>query len=162
MQTRKAASLASAVIALGLTACGGSTSSNGNGGTSASPSLSRVEIDRRANAICDAAGKQLTRLPHPGSITTINQAAPYFDQATRIADDLTSKLQALRPAADVKADWDAYLKLQVEATRKFDSVRVKADRNDNSGLKELQSLQKKTPAVDAAANRAGARVCGSG
>jgi hypothetical protein len=151
--------LASALAVVGLAACGGSSAKSGTAGGGP---LSRAAIDKRADALCSAASKQLTGLAKPTSVTSIKQAAPYFDVAAQIADGLTGQLRALVPAAGVKSDWAAFMTLQVQATQLFDAIKAKADRGDNSAVSDLRQLQKLTPSVDAAAAKSGARVCSGG
>lgn len=152
--TRRAVASALAVVALGATLAGCGSSSGGGKSVAA---LSRTQLDAAANAIClaeEAAGKAV---PTPSDITSAQQAATYFDQVDPIISGATAKLDALKPASDVSAAWEAFIAARDTFSSKMHAIREKADAADRSGLTDLQNLS--TADLAAAATKVGATSC---
>lgn len=136
-----------AVLGLGLTACGG-------GGE-----LSKKDLAKKANAICVKADNQGKAIATPANIQDAAQAAKYFDKAAPIVDKATKDLKALKPAKAVKADWNDFLAKQERANDLLAKVRRKADAKDASGLQDLQNFSGLATDRAAAAKRVGATGC---
>lgn len=140
-----------AIVALSLTACGGSSSSGG---------LSRAGIVAKANAICQTVNSQANAVPTPSSIQDASQAAAFFDKLVPILATGVSRLRALKPAADIKTDWDALVSAEDKRLTFLQGIRTKADNADLSGLQQLGTQTRAIQqAVQSAATKVGATTC---
>jgi hypothetical protein len=128
-------------------------------GCGGSSSLSKADLDSKANSLCQTAGNKIKTIPTPSNIQDATQAAAYFDNVVPIITDVTNKLADLKPAADVKADWDAFITAQKAETAAFVSIQHKADVKDSSGLTDLAKVRPLDQAVNAAATKVGATGC---
>ena len=142
-------SLALAGAAAGLAACGG-------GGDK----LSKSALVKEANQICAEAQKAANAVMPPASFTDSKAAAAYFDKIVPITDKETSDLADLKPADDVKADWNAFVDSQKAANDLLNTVRDKTGSGDESGLRDLQRIPAAAQKVAAAASKVGATGCG--
>jgi hypothetical protein len=138
-----------AVAALGVIACGGSSDDK----------LSRSELADNANKTCAKYQAQLRAVREPADITDATQAASYFRSVQRIGHKARGELTKLKPADDVKADYDAYLAAQAEGMRLLDTLLNKAEARDRSGLQDLQKLVPLGKKTSAAASKAGLTTC---
>jgi hypothetical protein len=154
MNTRSMLATTALVATVGLTlsACGGSSS----GGSA----LNRADLAAKANSICQSLNTQADAVPTPSSIQDASQAADFFDKLVPILSSGVSKLKALKPDADVKTDWDAFITAENNALTFFQGIKTKADNADPSGLQDLGT---KTPALEQAvkdaATKVGATTC---
>ena len=128
-------------------------------GCSSSKPLSKADLDTKANALCQGAGNKIKTIPTPTNIQDATQAAAYFDKVVPIITDVTNKLAGLKPAADVKTDWDAFITAQKAETAAFVSIQHKADVKDSSGLTDLAKVPPLDQAVNATATKVGATGC---
>jgi hypothetical protein len=131
-------------------------------GCSSSKPLSKADLDTKANALCQAAGNKIKTIPTPSNIRDATQAAAYFDKVVPIITDVTNSLANLKPADDVKADWNAFITAQKAETAAFVSIQHKADVKDSSGLTDLEKVPPLDQAVNAAATTVGATGCSDG
>lgn len=138
-------------IALTLAACGG-------GGDSA---LSRAKIDVKANALCVKAASDAKAFPVPADFKkNPAAAAAYLDKVVPLAQRLLADLKELKPASDVKADWNDFLAKEDTHLQVLDGVRQKAHARDKSGIADLEK-DKTGPPANAAAAKAGLTSCGA-
>jgi hypothetical protein len=150
----------SVAAVLVVTAIGASIAGCGGG----SKGLSKADLDTKANAICKTGGDKIKAVPAPSTtdIQDATKAAAYFDKIVPIAQDATNQLAALKPADDVKADWDAFIIAQKNATALLVSIQHKADVKDRSGLSDLTKYPALDQAVNTAADKVGATGCNDG
>jgi non-homologous end joining protein Ku len=141
--------LAAGALACSLTACG----------SSSSDTLSRSQIDAKANVICRVELTQGNAVKAPANIQDATAAAAYFDKIEPIVDAATTKLQALKPDDTVRAQWSAYIKARLASSSLLKTVRRKADAKDASGLTDLQRAPALQKTVHAAATAVGATAC---
>jgi len=138
--------------ALMLVGCGG------GGGTE----LTRLELDARANTLCQEATnaiKAVGPLP-PDFQTNAVSAAAYLDKVGPITDKTVSNLAALIPNASVRGRWADFIATNHAAQQALDDARVKAHRHDSSGLRDFQAATGPlTQALDASAITVGATAC---
>jgi hypothetical protein len=141
-----------AVLALSglLSACG----SGGTGGT-----LAPTELMATANAICTTASREGRSLRAPTGDHSATAAARYFDRVAPITDRETRSLEALKPASEVKASWEAFIAKQVAADALVQSIKREADGNPTSLSDSLQQVRPATQAVIDAASALGAKTC---
>lgn len=145
--TTTTAALSALALAGAVTACGGSSG------------LSKAELSKQANAICTAEQKAGEAVPAPSNIQDASQAAPYFDKIVPIIVGATTKLAALKPADEIKADWNAFLTQRKSLTTLMQTVQHKADAKDASGLADLSTEPDLAKKMAAAATKAGATAC---
>ena len=145
--------LAIAALGIGLAACG-SDSSKSDG-----PKLAKAELISQANAICDAAQTSAKSVTAPESFADPAAAAEYFDQVAPIGQVQAKALQALTPADDVKADYEAFTDAQQEATDLVVQIQEKAHDKDQSAFKDIEKLPASGQKVVAAASKLGAETC---
>jgi hypothetical protein len=140
-----------------VTAPGAAVAGCGGG----SKALSKADLDAKANSICQAGGDRIKAVPAPSNadIQDATKAAAYFDKIVPIATDVTNQLAGLKPADDVKSDWDAFISAQKTETAAFVSIQHKADAKDPSGLTDLAKIQPLDTAVNTAADKVGATGC---
>jgi hypothetical protein len=94
-------------------------------------------------------------------VNDAKQAAKYFGAARPIADRQNADLKALKPAADVKADYDAFLALTDRATKLLSATYDAAKAKDAArGARLLRDLSTTIGASDRAAAKLGLKVCG--
>jgi hypothetical protein len=161
--TRIAGGLAVVALTAGLSACGSSSSKSTTAtttATTAAAGLARAELAAKADMICATAQAQAGRYPAPANIAAdAAAAAAYFDKIFPITDAETKAIQALPPAADVAADWRAFVNAQVAADQLLLMLKQKADAKDPSGLALLAKEQPAGARVAKAASKIGANTC---
>jgi hypothetical protein len=158
MHAFRSSVLATATCALAAVALAGCSGSSSGGGGGSSSTLSKTQLDTQANAICVAEETQGKAVPEPKDISDAKQAAAYFDLIDPIISGTTAKLEALKPASDVAADWTTFLTERTAFSTSMHDIREKADAADKSGLTELENLS--TDKLAAAATAVGASSCG--
>lgn len=134
---------------LGLDACGGSGDSD----------LSRSDLIAKADTICSKETADVNAVKAPKSLADSNVAAAYFDKVAPIIHKSTQDLAALKPAKDVKSDWEDFIAKSRTADDLVQTVMKKADAKDTSGLKDLRKITDVGNAVDAAATKVGTTKC---
>ncbi|MDQ6805966.1 MAG: hypothetical protein M3065_13590 [Actinomycetota bacterium] len=140
-------------LGVGLSACGGSSSS--------SSGLSRAQLIAKANAICVTAKKSAGAVAAPSSFQNPTVAAAYFDKIAPITDKETQSLGALQPADSVKTDWTAFVNAQKAADALLQTIKHKADTKDASGFADLQKVAPTSKTFVNAASKLGATGCAS-
>jgi hypothetical protein len=148
--TKLVGALALAALALGLTACGSSSSDSG---------LSKSDLISKANAICKTGTKDGTAIKPPASLNDANVAAAYFDKVQAVIKKETDDLKALKPADDVKGDWNAFIAAQQKGEDLLEKITAKAHAKDASGQQDLAELTPVGKKVNAAATKLGATDC---
>jgi hypothetical protein len=143
--------LALAVLALGLTACGSSDSKDSG--------LSKSDLISKANAICKRGTKEGTAIKPPASLNDAAVAAAYFDKVEAVTKKETADLKALKPASDVKADYNAFTTAQQTAEDLVEQITAKAHAKDASGQADIAKLGPLGKKVNAAAKKLGANDC---
>jgi hypothetical protein len=137
-----------------LAGCG--SSSSGGGG------LTRLELDARANTLCREATdavKAVGALP-PDFQTNPVSAAAYLDKVGPITDKTVIALAALIPDSSVRSQWADFIAKNRAAQQALDNARVKAHRDDPSGLQDFRAATGPlTQTVDASALAVGATAC---
>jgi len=138
-------------VSLGLTACGGSDKDK---------KLSKSELAKKANAICKSASKDSDGITAPADIAqNPTAAASYFGKLAPIFQKETDALSKLKPADDVKADWDQFVARQQQANATLKIVRDKAKASDPSGLKDLAKQTRILTKLTTEATAVGATDC---
>jgi hypothetical protein len=155
MTTKTIPALVAIVAALTLGACGGD---DGGGDT-----LAKADLAKKANEICAKYDKESDGVKQPTNVANANEAAPYFRSIHEIGQKRQDDLTALKPADDVKADYDAFLAVQKKLVDLIDQIATAAEKKDAAtGAKLLAQAQ--TGGLDKestdAANKVGAKTCG--
>lgn len=143
------APLALAVFAFGLSACGGGDDK-----------LSKSALAKKANIICSDFDDKVQAHPPPADAG--KKVAYYSTTLPQIVTGLADKLRELKPADDVKADWNALvakfdglspiLKEIASATKVHDRAALQAQ------IQRFRTLQTST---DQIGKRLGATKCAS-
>lgn len=150
----KAGATALIAVSLGLAACGSSDDKD----SSDSP-LARTALVAKINAICATSQKEAAAIKAPDDISDSKAAAEYFGKAVPVAVGQNDEIAKLKPDAEAKADYDAFLALERQATKLLESLRDKAKANDASGIEDLKKLQPFSKQIAASATKLGADTC---
>jgi hypothetical protein len=145
---RTATTAALAALTLSLAACGGDDG-GGKGGT-----LSKKDLQSQATSICNDVLTKFKAVKQPDDITDAAAAATWLDQLVPLANDLDSRLKALKPGDAEKADYDAFTTANGKVVALLGTARDKAKAKDVSGLQDLQQLS----ALGDAANKAALKL----
>jgi ABC-type oligopeptide transport system substrate-binding subunit len=147
-----------ALIALatsfGLAACGGSDDKSSDDGT-----LSRGELASKADAICKTGANDVDTVDAPSSLEDANVAAEYFGKLVPLHQKQTDALAALKPDAEAKVDWDAFMATQNDNQALLDTILAKAKAKDATGQQDVAQIPAKTQAFAAAAKKIGSEEC---
>jgi hypothetical protein len=135
------------VGSVGLSACGGSSG------------LARKDLVARANAICAKSEADLKAVPPVTKPGDTKQLTAYFDKAAPIGTSETNALAALKPASDVKADFDAFIAKQRAANDVLQTLRAMADAKDPGEVAALGVLTGVSNNVSVTARVLGATGC---
>jgi len=130
---------------LGLAACGGSSDKK----------LSKSELASKATTICKSATKEGAKIKTPSDISDANAAAAYFTKLVDLTQKQTDDLDKLKPADDVKDDWNAFISKQRAANDLLKKTRDAAKAKDPSGL---TNFQKEGPKVGQEVDAAGKKI----
>jgi hypothetical protein len=152
------------LAALCLAACGGGgdgSSSQKSAAAAAPQPLTRSALVARANAICRRAKTKIDAVDVPSNIQDATQAAKYFSEVSDLSDATMADLRKLKAPASIATDWTAYIGKQQEYIDLIHTLRDKAKAGDRSGLRDLQRAPTLNRQTNAAANKVGAKVCGS-
>ena len=105
--------------------------------------------------------KQLDALPPLTNVNDARQASAYFGAAKPIAEQQNADLKALKPADDVKADYNAFLAPTDKATKLLsDTYDAAKSKNAKRGQQLLTELAATISSSDRAAAKLGLTVCG--
>ena len=95
----------------------------------------------------------------PTSFDDANDAAKYFEEIVPLHQKQTDSLAALKPDADAKADWDAFMATQNANQELLDTILAKAKAKDATGQQDLQKFTTQSQAFAAAAKKIGSSGC---
>ncbi len=136
---------ASALLALALAACGG--------GNSKSDLVSEADSDCAENAV------RLDRL-QARPPRTFQEATDSLAKVVPLRKALDSKLDALEPPSDVKAEFDKYVSLRRQVTGLYAQEVAAGKRNDEAGFQKIDKQSAKLRDQQlAAAGQAGLQDC---
>jgi hypothetical protein len=138
-------SLAGALAALVIAACGGHT-------------VTKQDVIARANAICAGAQRDLRATPPPAGGTSLSGLAAYLRAVTPILQREVSNLQALpRPAAD-RALLDQYVSAVARSGATYRALTAAARRADQDAVNQALAQLQANPSSSLAA-RYGLNQC---
>ncbi len=148
---RAAGALTIATAALALAACG----------SSSSDTLNKSDLAAKANAICKDYNAKSKAVPQ-ATANDAAQIAAFYAAQQKIISAQIAKLKALKPADDVKDDWNAYLALNDQGMVQLNAIVAAANASDQAAYETASAkLKAFSPKVDAAADALGANICGS-
>jgi hypothetical protein len=155
MTTKTMMGLIACVAALGLSACGGDDDDGGSGDT-----LAKAEIAKKANEICKKYDKEANGIKEPTNIANATEAAPYFRSIHEVGQKRQDDLEALKPADDVKADYESFITEEKKLVDLVDQIATAAEKKDAAkGQQLLESAQTADKPAEAAAKKIGANSC---
>ncbi len=154
MNMKTPVALLAAVAALGLAACGSDDKSDGGGGK-----LAKTELVKQASAICTASEAKIKGIKQPSNIADANEAAPYFAEISKVAQEQHTKLKALQPADDVKADYDTFLAEEEKAFALLSGLATAAKEKDAAKGAQLMKQVQDNTTYEAAASKLGLKSC---
>jgi hypothetical protein len=103
--------------------------------------LAKADLAKKADAICAKAKDSSTKIKQPTDFATNPSAASdYLDQISKLTHTEADELAALKPAKDVKPDFDAMVSAEKKLVSLLDGVVDKAKNKDASGLKDLAAI----------------------
>ncbi|WP_157260924.1 hypothetical protein [Patulibacter minatonensis] len=150
---RTATTAALAALTLSLAACGGDDGGSGDG------TLSKGDLQSKANAVCKDVETRLKAVTQPSDIQDANVASAYFDKVAPLATDLVDRLKALKPGDAEKADYDAFTAASTKVSDLLGTLKDKAKAKDQSGLQDLAKLDPLGSEANAAAKKLGLDAC---
>lgn len=148
MRFSLAAMLATALFALGISACGGGDDK-----------LSKDELARQADTICREFDKKIKAVPQPAGAANERTAADYYDQTRPIIADSIEEFETLEPADSVQRDWETFIAKQKEAARLLDEFLAQVKARDRTAQRTLAQINAAIAASSTAAKRIGADAC---
>lgn len=123
------------------------------------PSLTRGQLARKANVICAKYAKRGTELGQP-DLGDPAKARDYFTKAEGLSRQQQTELEALEPAASVKADYASFIETNDKVTTLLGDLAAAAKAEDQQkGLDLLGDLTPLSEENDAAATKLGADDC---
>jgi hypothetical protein len=138
------------VASLGLAACGGSSDKK----------LSKGDLAKRANKICQKARDDSEAVPQPTDLfQNPVAAADYFTKVEPILKTRTDELAKLKPEDDIKPAWTQFVARQKQAYGVIVTVRDKAKAKDPSGLHDLAKAARIDKKLTTEAAAVGATTC---
>lgn len=149
---RRASLLVLALPAVALAACGSSSDST----------LSKSDLVAKADKICANYNAKAKKLAQPNDITNAAQAATYFQSAHDLAQQQADEFAALKPADDVKDQWNAYVQANKQGTDYLQQLADAAKAKDaTKGQQLLGGYQGLADSINSKADALGAKACGS-
>jgi len=125
--------------------------------------LSKADLAKKANAICKKTGAEGRKIPAPANLAQDPvAAAAYFSKIVPIGQKEVDQLSDLKPADDVKDDWNQFLAREKQAEETLKTIRDKAEAKDQTGLTDIARGTRISKKLDAEAAAVGATSCGSG
>lgn len=159
MNVRMPLTLLALTATLGLAACGSDSSSS-------SDTLSEADLAKQADAICKTAATAGGKLTPPSDFGGANSdpaaAADYLGKLVPITRKESDDLAALKPADDVKDDYQAFVDKEKQLADFLDGVYAKAKAKDASGIQDLAKAPQLGQEFSAAATKVGATGCATG
>lgn len=159
MNTRSILVSLALVASLGLSACGSGSSASGK--PQADGSYKKADLAKAADKVCQQtkdSAKSIKPVTDPSNPVAV---ATYLEQLLPITQKQSTGLAALKPAADVQADYSALLAKQQEIVTFFQNVLKKAKTKDPTGQQDLAKGAALGPQFTALAKKIGSKVCGS-
>lgn len=147
--TRAAVATALSVVAVSLTACGGSDSDT----------LNRSELASKGNAICKDIEPKVKAVKEPNAADEA-ALAEYFGKIAPYLNEIDSRLKGLKPADDVKSDWDDLTSSIGKTSDAIKTISDKVQAKDEAGAEQAgKSLDALGNQTDAAAKKIGLTAC---
>ena len=148
MTVLRASAVALAVAATGVAGCGSSSR------------LSRADFVQKANAICKRVNDQLAATGKVTSAADVQRVGPGVIAAERRG---LSDLRALKPPADLAADWNRLLGDLSQLTTDAGKLLSAAKANDTAGAQTVAAASQQTQnEITALAGRDGLADCAKG
>jgi hypothetical protein len=117
-----------ACAALALAACGGSSSGR----------LPKTELAAKVNGACSSYTRASTAVPQPADIVSNPaSAAAYLGKLRPLVESEHSAIAALRPAAQLRAQFEQFQAASTHQLGLFEAALAKAHARDPSGVREL-------------------------
>jgi hypothetical protein len=132
------------IVLFVLAGCGG-----GGGGSSR---LSKSEFDAKASSICDTYQKKISDVPQPKDVKDI---PGYIDKVLPIVEEGTSKLDDLKPPADMQAKVDAWLSIQKGQVDQAKRLKAAAEKGD---LAEVTKIANEADATNKRGNELASKI----
>lgn len=123
--------------------------------------LSKSDLAKKADKICQKAETDAKGVKAPSNFDDPDATAAYFDKVVPLAQKQSDDLTDLKPADDVKDDWNDVVDKQKEANDLLKTIRDKAKAKDESAKADLQKLVTSAEGFSKAAKKVGANGCAS-
>jgi hypothetical protein len=129
----------------------------GCGGSGGSSRLSKSEFDSKANAICDKYQAKINAVPQPKSV---NDVPGYIDKVLPILREGTSKLDDLKPPADLQSTFDEWRQVQRDQVDEAEALKKAADKGDDAEVGRIANeASTKNKRGNDLASQLGATTC---
>jgi hypothetical protein len=129
----------------------------GCGGGGGSSRLSKSDFDSKASSICDTYQKKIDDVAQPKDLKAI---PGYIDKVLPILEEGTSKLDDLKPPADMQTKVDAWVSIQKDQVDQAKRLKAAAEKGD---LAEVTKIANEADASNkrgnALAREIGATTC---
>src|SRR5438132_679052 len=130
-----------------LAGCGGGGSSR----------LSKSDFDAKANAICD---KYQAKINAAGQPKSISDVPAYIDRVLPLLREGTSKLDALKPPADLQGTFDEWRQIQRDQVDEAVALKKAADKADAAEVSRIANeASAKNTRSNELASQLGANTC---
>jgi hypothetical protein len=106
----------------------------GCGGGGGSSRLSKSEFDAKASSICDTYQKKISDVPQPKDVKDI---PGYIDKVLPIVEEGTSKLDDLKPPADMQSKVDTWLSIQKGQVDQAKRLKAAAEKGDLADVTKI-------------------------
>ncbi|MFY9580751.1 MAG: hypothetical protein WAQ33_15670, partial [Gaiellaceae bacterium] len=129
----------------------------GCGGGGGSSRLSKSEFDAKANAICDKYQAMINAVGQPQSVTDV---PGYIDKVLPLLREGTSKLDALKPPADLQSTFDEWRQIQRDQVDEAVALKKAADKGDAAEVSRIANeASAKNKRSNELASQLGAKTC---
>lgn len=118
--------------------------------------LTRAELNKRADAICARFTAQADKVQP--TLDSTEGASRFYGQLAAISRKRIAALQRLRPADDVRSDFEAFIAASDKATDAIDQVAAKGRTGDEDGV-DAVDVAGPTEAAKQATQQLGATAC---
>ncbi|WP_026909454.1 hypothetical protein [Patulibacter minatonensis] len=145
---RAFAAAALTTLTLGITACGG------DGDT-----LNKKDLTSKAGSICKDFEAKTKAISQPSG-TDEKAQIDYYGKVASTLGDFVDELKKLKPADDVKDDWNTLTTNLEKSANGTKTIVEQAKKKDTAGLQKTnQELTTATAAADGAAKKLGLDDC---
>ena len=135
------------VVMLVLAGCGGGGSSR----------LSKSDFDAKANAICDKYQAKINAVGPPKSVTDV---PGYIDKVLPLLREGTSKLDHLKPPADLQSTFDEWRQIQSDQVDEAVALKKAAGKGDGAEVSRIANeASAKNKRGNDLASQLGANTC---